>query len=782
MINQQCSKPAHLSSLSAASGGAVTDRVARLQARLAESMLRKQETWKPDSLVNDPQTAQQPLLIRRAIATARVLQEMPIEIAEDELLVGKTARGGVIVRTALPEFAAPAEQEKARAEGFNIAGGLSHKTPDYPSLLAKGLHGLLNEITDKKAAIARRPESPEQAEKLRLMEAMEIECLAVIDLAHRYADLAEQLAASADPQRAAELRQIADICRRVPEHPAQTFREALQSVWLVHYAFYSTNTGLSLGRIDQYCAPFLENDLSEGTLTLESAQELVDCLWIKFNDRAQILRENFAGRHQDHSWQAGYRWRTILGQDAADAINHFGQNLLLSGIRPDGSDGTNPLTWLMLNCMERFEYTSPVVTVRLHRGSPPELLRRAAEVLKKGGGMPFIDNDEAIIAAYQKLGIPLEDARDYSNSNCWETMIAGKSDQEMIRGFNFLLILEWVLNRGVTRCRGEQEGIDSGDPRGFASFEEVMAAWKRQLDEYLGKSIDYIGSRYTTCDLQHSNHGRYAYNPLLSALTQDCIEREQDVIRGGARYALWHCMAEAVAHCIDALAAIKRLVFDEQAVTMDTLLDALDQNWQGYETLRQRIIASAPKFANDQAEADDIGRELLGYFYERTRYHAQRYPAIIFPCAVGTFSWYTSIGREVSASSDGRFAQEPISPNFSPSFGMDLAGPTAAIRSYCRMNGSELAGGAPLDLRFAGSQIRGEAGTQRLAAFLQVFIALGGNMLTITVTDVEELKRALLEPMNYRGLRVRMGGWSAYFVALTPEQQRLHIAKVEHGF
>ncbi len=782
MDNQLCSKPPLLSSSSRTGERVYTARVARLQAKLAESMLTKQETWKPESLVNDPDAAQLPLLLRRAAATARVLQEMPVEIGEDELLVGKTARGGIIVRTSLPEFATTAEKEKARAEGFAIAGGLSHKTPDYPTLLARGLRGILTDIAGKKADIASRPNSPEKTEKLLFMEAMEIECQAVIHLAQRYADLAEQLAITAGPERAAELRQIAAICRRVPEYPAQTFHEALQSVWMVHYAFFSTNTNLSLGRFDQYCGPALENDRASGNLTLESAQELVDCLWVKFNDRAQILRENFAGRHQDHLWQAGYRWRTILAQDGEDAINHFGQNLLLSGIRPDGNDGTNALTWLMINSMERFAYTSPVVTVRLHRGSPPALLRRVAEVLKNGGGMPFIDNDDAIIPAYQKLGIPAADARDYSNSNCWETMIAGKSDQELIRGFNFLLILEWVLNRGMTRCRNAQEGVDSGDPREFASFAEVMEAWKRQLDVYLAKSIDYIGSRYSTCDLQHSNHGRYAYNPLLSALTQDCIAKEQDIIRGGARYAIWHCMAEAVPNCIDAMAAIKHMVFDEKIVTMDTLLDALAKNWQGYETLRQQLIACAPKYANDQAYADDIGRELLGYFTERVSDHAQRYPAIIFPCAVGTFSWYTSIGREVSASSDGRFAQDPITPNFSPGVGMDLAGPTAAIRSYCRMNGADLAGGAPLDLRFAGSHLRGEAGTERLAASIQVFVALGGNMMTITVTDVEELKRAMLDPMNYRGLRVRMGGWTAYFVALNPEQQRLHIAKVEHGF
>jgi choline trimethylamine-lyase len=781
MISQSCSKPSLLTSIATAGGGAFTPRISRLQAKLAESMLKKQETWKPESLAYDPLTSHFPLLLRRAAATARVLQEMPIEIAEDELLVGKTARNGTIIRTSLPEFATATEKEKAQAEGFTITGGLSHKTPDYPTLLAKGLRGIINDIAQKKADIACRPDSPEKTEKLLLMESMEIECQAVIDLAHRYADMAEQQAEISGTERAEELHKIASICRHVPELPARTFHEAMQSVWMVHFAFFSTNTSLSLGRIDQYCGIFLENDLTKGYLSLADAQELVDCLWIKFNDRAQILRENFADRYQDHLWQAGYRWRTITGQDAADAINHFGQNLLLSGIRPDGNDGTNTLTWLMLNSMERFEYTSPVVTVRLHHDSPQELLQRVAEVLKKGGGMPFIDNDDILIPAYQKLGIPLEDARDYSNSNCWETMIAGKSDQELIRGFNFLLILEWVLNRGVTRCREVQEGIDSGDPRNFTSFEEVMTAWKKQLDVYLEKSIQYIGSGYPTCDLQHSNHGRYAYNPMLSALTQDCIAKEQDIIRGGARYAIWHCMAEAVANCIDAMTVIKQMVFEEKSVSMDTLLDALAKNWQGYENLRQRLITSVPKYANGQDYADSIGQALLSYFFDRTQYHAQRYPTIIFPCAVGTFSWYTSIGREVGASCDGRYAHDPITPNFSPSAGMDLAGPTAAIRSYCQMNGVDLAGGAPLDLRFAGSILRGDAGTERLAAFIKVFIVLGGNMMTLTVTDVEELKRAMLEPMNYRGLRVRMGGWTAYFVALSHEQQLLQIAKVEHG-
>ncbi len=680
-----------------------TPRVKHLYDRLQDSMLRPQDTWRtalcqPDST--------QPLVLRRAGAFARVLDEMPIEIAEEDWIVGKTARGGLILRTALAEFVTVGEKEEARAAGRGIPTGLSHKVPDYPALVEHGLSGILSNIRERLAIVQGRPDSPEKAGTLDWMQAMQIEIEAVLRLALRYASLAEMQAISAAPERALELRRIAAICRRVPGGPPESFHEALQSVWFVHYAFYSTGTNLSLGRFDQYCGPFLDRDLAQNRLTVAEAQEMVDCLWIKFNDRAQINRDNFSARAVDRPWQAGLRWRTLLGSDNADAVNHFGQNLLLSGIRPDGSDGTNTLTYLMLNSLEAFALTSPVVTVRLHRASPPELVRRCAEVLQKGGGMPYIDNDDVIVPAYQKLGVPLEDAREYANSNCWETMIAGKSDQELIRGYNFLLILEWALNRGISRVSGLQEGIDTGDPRQFTSFEGLLDAWKRQMDAYLEKTIDYFGEHLTRGDLTHSNHGQTAYNPLLSALVQDCLAREKDIIRGGARYAIWHVMGEAVANAIDALAALKKLAYDEKKVSLDEALDALAQDWAGHENLRQQMISRAPKFANDNGYADAIGHELMTFFSQRTRAYAARYPAIIFPVSVGTFSWYTSIGKEVGASCDGRFAGEAITPNFSPNFGMDLNGPTAAVKSYVQMAMSDLAAGAPLDLRFSASSLR----------------------------------------------------------------------------
>ena len=240
-------------------------------------------------------------------------------------------------------------------------------------------------------------------------------------------------------------------------------------------------------------------------------------------------------------------------------------------------------------------------------------------------------------------------------------------------------------------------------------------------------------------------------------------------------------MGEAVANAIDSMAAIKQMVYAERSLSMDDLLTALDNNWEGYANLRARLIARAPKFANDNDFADELGQEMMSFFIAKTRLHAARYPQVLFPCSVGTFSWYSMIGKEVGATPDGRFACEAVAANFSPAPGRDMCGPTAAINSYLKMSVDHMAAGAPLDLRLAANSLKAAAGTQRLASLVETFVEMGGNMLTFTVTDVEELKRAMAEPEKYRHLRVRMGGWSAYFVMLSREQQLLHIQRVEHG-
>jgi choline trimethylamine-lyase len=759
-------------------------RVTRLYALLQERMLRPQTSWGRElTVLDDPANAALPLVLRHAKAVEKTLLEMPIDIEADDLIVGNSVQEGAIVRTRLPSYATEPEREQAEREGRHIAAGLSHKVPHYPDVLEKGLTGIIRDLEDKIEEIQARPASAERDETLALFQAMRIETQAVIALAHRYADLAERKAATApSSERRDELLNIARVCRRVPALPPRTFQEAAQSFWLTHYALSATNSAMADGRIDQYLYPALQNELERGALTLDEAQEIVDCLWLRFNDRAQICRENFyRGDEPDHPWEAGHRKRVLLAADLADAINHFGQNVLISGVRPDGADGTTVLTYLCLNAAEKLALTSPVLTVRLHKDSPRRLVRRTAEALKQGGGMPYIDNDDVIVQAYVDLGVPLEDARDYANSNCWETMIAGKSDQELIRGINLLLYLELALNRGISSVHGLM-GPDTGDPRQFSSFRALIDAWKAQTDAQIEQAINYIGSGIASGDLEHSGHGRYAYNPLLSALTLDCVQREKDVTRCGARYTIWHVMAEGVANTINALAAIKQCVYEDKTLSMESLLAALGTDWATSEDVRRRIVARVPKFANDNDYADEIGRELMAFFVERTRAHAAKWtPLALFPCSVGTFSWFVSIGREVGATADGRHRGEAIAANFSPVPGTDVSGPASAINSYVKMHVGALAAGAPLDLRISNKGLEGEAGTDRLAGLIEAFVRLGGNILTLTVTDVQELKRAIEEPDQYRHLRVRMGGWSAYFVMLSQEQQRLHIRRIEHG-
>lgn len=792
-----------------------SSRVNRLYALLQERMTQKQKAWGEGlTILDKPHATQLPLVLRHTKAIERTLLEMPITIEEDDLIVGNNAEDGVIVRPQLLRYATAEERAQAKEEGITIEATLAHKTPYYYDVLEKGLSGIIADIDHKIANIKARPQSHEHDEKLALLQAMRLECNAVITMANRYADLAEKLRLRTDTsKRRDELLKITQVCRRVPEFPARTFHEAVQSFWFVNYALFSTQTLVACGRLDQFLYPSLKRELDAGTITLDEAQEIIDCLWLRFNDRAQICRENFVeGDDSDESeagsvsnetaskpslvsgakigrvthnapgkWAAGHRTRPFAAKDAADAINHWGQNVLISGIQPDGSDGTNELTYMSLNAAEKLALTSPVLSLRLHRNSPPELLHRCAEVLKSGGGMPYINNDDAIIQAYVDLGVPLEDARDYANSNCWETMIQGKSDQELIRGINFLLFLELALNHGSSHVHG-QLGTDTGDPREFSSFQQLMDAWKLQTDHQIKQGIDYIGYGVTNGTLDHSGHSKYSYNPFLSALTLDCIEKENDITHCGARYTIWHTMAEGVANAIDSMAAIKKTVFEDKTLTMDQLLTALEADWKGYENLRKRLIARTPKFANDNDYADDIGREMMAYFIEKTRLHADRwYPTVIFPCSVGTFSWIISIGKEVAATPDGRYYGEPVAANFSPSLGTDVSGPTAAINSYVKMYSAHFAAGAPIDLRLSGTNLKDNAGTQRLAGLIKSFIELGGNMITLTVTDVEELKRAMKEPEKYRQLRVRMGGWSAYFVMLSKEHQLLHISRIEHG-
>ena len=280
---------------------------------------------------------------------------------------------------------------------------------------------------------------------------------------------------------------------------------------------------------------------------------------------------------------------------------------------------------------------------------------------------------------------------------------------------------------------------------------------------------------------KNGSHGPYSSNPLLSALTRDCVEQLTDICHHGARYDLWHVLAEAVSNAADAAAAIKKFVFEEKEITLPELLEVLKDNWEGQETMRNHFLQDAPKFGNGIAYVDDIAREMVDYFQERVAFYAGKFPDILFCPCIATFSWIVNIGRRIGASADGRFSKEAIAANMSPAPSRDVSGPVAAIRSYLGLDTSKMPGGAPIDLRVSINGLEGEEGTRRISGLIQAFLEQGGNMMTLTITSAEELRQAMAHPDQYRGLRVRMGGWSAYFVLLSKESQKIHLMRVEHG-
>ncbi|RLE09391.1 hypothetical protein DRJ04_09940 [Candidatus Aerophobetes bacterium] len=387
--------------------------------------------------------------------------------------------------------------------------------------------------------------------------------------------------------------------------------------------------------------------------------------------------------------------------------------------------------------------------------------------------MPAIFNDEIIVPALEKSGIPVEDARDYANDGCWETLIPGKTEFRYYL-MNTPLCLELSLNQGYSRLRKRKEGVDTPHPLSFVSFSQVMDSFYRQLDYQIEKLISIIVEFYG-CLYE------IAPVPFLSSTIDECMERGLDITQGGAKYIMHALLLMGLSHTVDSLAAIKKLVFEEKLVSMQELLEALDNDFRGKENLRQLLITRSPKYGNDDDYVDNIAKEVLTYFVRSVQRHAQAYPQrkVKFYTGVGSFEFYVLGGKMVGATPDGRLSMQPFSSNFSPSLGQAIEGPTSTVNSFAKMDLIDLPTGSPLDLSLDKKALKGEEGLERLMAFVQSFLSKKGNMLTISVNSVEELRRAQKEPDKYRHLRVRVGGWQAYFVDLTKEHQDHHIARLE---
>ena len=757
------------------------DRLERIKQRLFKEFYEKKQWWGDDLSVfdDDPSLAAKPLVVRKAIAIQKVCREMPIEIKDDELIVGICSMSSVGFGHTFPRYETDEEAEAAAKVCLNRKSVWGHHNPYYPKVLSRGLAAIREEAVSYKADVPAGDRATHD-----WYEAVILALGAAEILAERYGKLAEYLAEEApSPERKVELLEIARICRKVPMQPAESFHEALQSAWFVHAILQSTLNYTSIGRTDQYLWPFYQQDVQTSRLTRSQARELLGSFLVKFNERVQLNNDHIEDHFTFGDWSQGgdpnletthLKMSNDMDYTYGQSQNHWLQNTIVSGLTPEGKDGTNELSHMIIDLVNELELIDPLVSVRLHKDSPEEIIETAAKWLAKGGAQPTLFNDDVIVDGMIKfLGIPAEDARDYSNDGCWEAIPYGRTEFGYGH-IEVLLSLESALNRGKSLLNGSTIGPDSGEPSRFESFEQLLEALKEQvrdrIDVALENKLKYYDEVY-----------KIAPVPFLSALVDDCLEKGKDMTQRGARYRLYAPLVTGFSHCVDSLAVIKKVVFEEEKVSLGRLVEILRNNWEGEERLRQYCLNKVPKYGNDDDYVDSIGTDLLSFYCDCFDEWNKKIDLMILAPGVGTFENYPRFGYVCGASADGRLAQAPIASNYSPSFGLDHNGPTAVLRSATKFDLARLNDGCPVDLRmsFGDSNGRGE---QVLKDYIKSFLKLGGNILTISKVSTETLRAAQKEPEKYASLRVRLGGLTAYFVQLCETQQNEFIKRTEHGF
>ena len=774
----------------------LSNRVSRGLDTIKMGRLHKKAGWGEGLTVVDADTVKHPLIIRKALAIKKLFTEMPIGIRGYELLVGDVIQNSVLARSPLPEYAT--EEEIQAASQMVSKAIFGHNEVYYPKFLKLGLPGI-REIAAAKLAEIRNNGS--EAANSAWYESVLIALDGMGVYIQRYRELALTLADSEpDKQRKDELIDIGTVCGNLLQAPPRTFREALQAYWFEYAVINSTGNPIAFGRFDQNLWPFLKTDLENGTITLEEAQELVDLFWLKINERLQLLEvvtdpatAGDIGKLMDNPPPFGRKGkkRIFLGgkttQDRATVdetnYNQFYSNMALSGLTPYGEDGTNPLTYLALNATYRLKLVQPEMYVRLNRNSPPELYRRSADLIRAGLANPNIFNDDVIIPGFVKAGLPVEDAREYTSDGCWEPHAQGRTWFAYAR----VSAIE-CLDRTLAPRRWAQlevpdysesedpfRNVEVPDPYSYTSFNKVMETFSLLLDTHIKGFVDSVSDFVT--DLNSGDHHQDINpQPLFSALANGPLESGRDITQGGMIYTQYSAILVGLSHTADSLAAIKKLCFEEQAVEWTELLDALENNWEGRESLRQLVRTRGPAYGNDEDYVDEIAREIVEIYVESMeKYKGQTETDNIQALGIATFEGYAAMGYVIGATPDGRLSREMISSNASPSVGRAVNGQTAAINSYLKLPHADLPLAAALDLAMP----RRPGVLATVEALIQTFIERKGSLLTISVNDCEVLRAAQEEPEKHRDLKVRVGGWEAYFVDLSRPMQDWQIKKCE---
>ncbi|MDY3250964.1 MAG: pyruvate formate lyase family protein [Candidatus Choladocola sp.] len=763
------------------------NRIDKIKDRLFNKEFVTKKPWwgMNETILTNEEVKKEPLVVRKALGIQYVMRNMPVEIKEDELIIGICTMASTGLGYEFPDYALPEEKEEALKSCYTYKSVWGHHPGDYAKVLKLGLKGIREEIFKKIKEEVKKTDV--DVEKLNFYRSMVISLNSVQELANRYAQLAIDMAArEKDLSRKTELIQIAEICTKVPENPSETLQEALQSVYFFMVALQSTLELVPIQRVDQYFYPYYKHDIDLGIIDETRAKELIASWLAKFSERVQIKPEFFEDGHEvpmDQSdggnpddFAGSFYLENDQDYNKGTSANQSLMNLIVGGLTPDGKDATNELTYIFIEMWNYLELVQPVASVRFHKNSPQRLYDMVADILRNGAGEPAIYNDEAIIKGLTDMGIPIEDARNYSNDGCWEVLIPGKTNF----GFeyvNLLQILEYTLHHGKSLIRNRQECRDVGNVTESKSFDDFYDHYylpliRERMEFILKSKLKYRSDRY-----------KIAPSPLLSTIMDDCIEKGRDLSNGGAKYNIYPLMLTGYSNAIDSLLVIKKLVFEEKKVTLQELIDATETNFKDNEKLRQQVINTVPKFGNDDDYADEFSVKVLADMEKLLDKTIEKIDTedLYIPLGIATFETYMSIGHNIGASCDGRLKSAAVASNYSPSVGVDLNGPTAVIKSVTRPDLTRYNVGCPLDIQINANEAQGKSGLMRLEALIRSFLELGGLILTITGVREEELIDAQIHPMEHKNLRVRMGGLSAYFIALAKEHQDSLISRVKHG-
>jgi formate C-acetyltransferase len=751
------------------------------------------------------ETGGQSLFTRRAHMLERVLRDQPVRIQEGELIVGMktpTPRGSpafpeincvwleqhldtLPTRSNTPFHVSEKTKEILRREVFPYWRGrqvydrlmervppddpvwradergviynyftsrtIGHITVGYAKVLNKGMKGI---IADVKLALSKLDSTgPDYTQKKTFLESVAVAANAAIIFAHRYAAEARRLASmEADTRRKVELEQVADICERVPEYPARTFHEALQSFWFTQLVLNLETDGhaISPGRFDQYLYPFYRHSIDSSELTQQEAQELLDLLWVKL-DEITLAKDS--------------------GESETSSSYPEFQNLNIGGLTPDGHDATNELSYMCLTALEHVKLPQPQLSAQISTKSPQKFLLRCCELLRYGMGLPAMFNSDTLVLGMVSRGIPLRDARSGSVNGCVTAHCDGKDRMASSGYFNLAKCLELALNDGVDRLTSEQLGPRTGNPCDFTTFDDLMRALREQVAHFVDLKIKYD-------DHMRQVYAEYCPVPFTSAVIDDCIQKGVDWHAGGARYNEATLSGVGIGTVTDSLAAIKKHVYDDRSVTMEELTQALDEDFREHEVLRQFLVNQTPHYGNDDDYADSLAVRVQQVFCEEVEKRRDIQGAQYYVNLLPTTS-HIALGAVTGATPDGRHATDWLSEGVSPVQGHDKRGPTAAAKSVGKLDHARTEG-TLLNMRISPQCVEDAQDLHKLAALIRGYFDQGGHHMQFNIVDADILRDAQEHPENHRNLLVRVAGYSDYFVLLSREIQEEILSRTEH--